>query len=648
MVFDLISALFAAAMVCVLPGWFWAKLLYAPSSDRAGRLAFGVALSITLTPAVALTASSLLGSGITLAVAASSVLFVFLSGLAAHLKLGPAKVSDEPLANHDPDDPPERPAVVRAARWLALPAVMAVALVRGYIGPVLYDWPYIRGIDQYIQSVMVNLALSGGEIRDFMVYPPGFHGTLAMVSRVSGLGPLELFPVLGPMFLLLPPLALYALGRRVWGVWAGVAAAFFSGVILNSSYQYLVEARYLHMTAAQFLMALAVAAFLGLIAAPSPRSGLLLALVGSSVVLYHPVSSFYTALLLGILAVCLLPYLLWRERATGVALTLSLGLLGILAVVYAWGTYDLPTLAANLLGGPGGGTGAAVTGAIGTQPVYSLAHLPLAVSGAVLWLGLIGMVFLISDRKRASGPSGRPYAMARFAVLAWVFIMFVGSRTSASGFPERFERDLGVPLALLAAFAIVTVARMATRANHPKARLLAAVIAVPMVALAGWQAYSNLEEAAARPVTANQPGETARISMTPEFEAAGEWLRENNTGGNIIATPYLDGLPSRAMLAMGRYSAVQTFDEGRINRDRDLPPSGQQPPRDALFALENPASERTQEILAEYDVRYLVLYKGYEGNSGGPAWRLFEQSPDLYRKTFENESVVIYEPRETG
>ncbi|MGI8540508.1 MAG: hypothetical protein ACR2N0_12160 [Rubrobacteraceae bacterium] len=634
-VFDLISALLAAVAVAVAPGWFWAGFL-SDRADRAERLAFSVALSMGMVSALALALSSLFGSGVTLAVAIASILAVFLSGLAAHLFFGRAKASEEPLAGHAAEPPPDRVEgrrVRNLARRLALPAVMAVVAVRGYLGPVLHDWPYIRGIDQYIQSVMVNLALSGGEIKDFMVYPAGFHAFLASVSRLSGLEPLELFPVLGPAFLLLPPLALYALGRRIWGVPVGVAAAFFSGVVLASSHQYLIEARYLHLTAAQFFMALAVAALLGLLAAPSFRSGALFAAVGSSIVLFHPVSSFYLALLLALLAAFFLPYLLIRERRTAIALFSSLAALGLLAVAFAWDSYDLGRFALNLLGGSSGPTSAAVTGAVGTQQPYDLSHLPGTISHPVLWLGLLGAALLFAEGKKPS----LPYALAKAALLVWALLMFIGSRTATSGFPERFERDLGVPLALLAAFAAVSVLGFAANAERRASLRLLAAAAV--VAVVGWQAFSNLHEAAAP--APEDPTATDRIAMTPEFEAAGAWLEENNGGGNIIAEPYLASLPSRAILAMGRYSSVQTFTDGRIDMNRDLPPSGQKPPRDALSVIRNPDSERAREIVEGYDIRYIVLYK----RNPGWEWRGVRY-PDLYQKTFENNSVVIFDPSE--
>ena len=116
--FDLIRALPAAVLVGVVPGWFWTKLLLA-STDRAERFAYSVALSITLVPTAALMQARLFGTGVTLAVAVAAPLVVFLLGLVAYLRFGPAKGSDEPLA--PPSASPGLPALVplhwACSRW---------------------------------------------------------------------------------------------------------------------------------------------------------------------------------------------------------------------------------------------------------------------------------------------------------------------------------------------------------------------------------------------------------------------------------------------------------------------------------------------------------------------------------------------------
>jgi hypothetical protein len=47
--------------------------------------------------------------------------------------------------------------------------------------------------------------------------------------------------------------------------------------------------------------------------------------------------------------------------------------------------------------------------------------------------------------------------------------------------------------------------------------------------------------------------------------------------------------------------------------------------------------------MEENDVRYLVFGKRYPTID----WRAFERHKELYRVAFENEGVIIFEPRES-
>ena len=694
MLFDLIRVLPVALLVGVLPGWFWTRCLLA-SEDYAERLAYTVALSLTLVPAAALAQVYLFGTGVTSAVAAASATLVFLTGLAAYLAFGPAKGTETPLVR--PPAPPGLPALVPLAAGLALALVMLsgvlsgdwvmipiallvlaagvtywwsgrrrdlppeetveesgpeisvttryallsvvllLVLARGYLGPLMQGWPYPRGIDRYEHDIMADMMMSQGSNESFMLYPPGFHLLTALISRLSGFEPLGVFPVLAPLLPLLGALALYALARRLWGWEYGVAAALFSGLLLGGTYLHFEEARYPNFIGEYFLIVLALAALVGMYASPSLRGGLLLALTGSSAVLYHQIASYSLAVMLGLVSMSVLPYLLLKDRRKGVSLLTSLALLFLLSIVYAWDTYDLPSLVAGMLGGSEetGRGGEAVMMAIGTKPANGPAHFLATLSHPVLWLGLLGVMLLFAARREGRG---LPDTLARLTLLVWTVLLFVGSLTSYSGFPDRFERDLGVPLALLAALAFVTLLRSlwSTRAGG-RAAFVAALTAVLLSAtLMGAQAALNLEQAAGpstRPKDRPAP---------PEVAAAGRWLEEHNTGGSIVATPYLDYVPSRGMLAMGEYTGMQSYDAARIRRARDLPPFGAKPLWDALSVMYDPAGERARRVVEENDVRYVVFHKRYPGLD----WRLFERHKDLYRKAFENGSVVIFARRE--
>ncbi|HSL00868.1 MAG TPA: hypothetical protein VK869_11060, partial [Rubrobacteraceae bacterium] len=518
-----------------------------------------------------------------------------------------------------------------------LSVVLGLVLARGYLGPVRHDWPYARGVDIYEHTVMTDMMLSQGTTESFMLYPPGLHLLMALLSRVSGLEPLELFAVLAPLLLLLTSLACYTLARRMWGWEAGVAAAFFSGVVLVGNFHHLSEARFPNLIGGQFLLIMAIAALFAVYASPTIRPGLLLAILGSSVVLHHQVGSFTLAQVLFLVTVLLVPYLLVYERRKALALLASFALLGVLAVVYAWDTYDLGSLVVGLLsGGDETGRGADAVGmALGTKLPYPFEHLLLTATQPLLWLGLLGALLLLVDGRRS--PDAVADVLARSTLLFWGLLLFIGSRTNLSGFPDRFERDLGIPLALLAALAFIAVVRSPQSLREPVTLATTIVAAVAVTTLLGAQALQNFEAAdgpAGRPKDRPPP---------PPVAAAGEWLRENNSGGNIVATPYLNYVPSRGMLAMGGYTGMQSYDIPRIERARDLPPFGAGPLMDAQWVLHNPDSDRTERIIEENDLRYIVFHKRYPGMP----WPDFKERNDLYRTAYENEGVIIFSPRST-
>jgi hypothetical protein len=509
-------------------------------------------------------------------------------------------------------------------------------LARGYLGPIVNGWPFPRGVDRYEHAVMAGMMLRNGSNESFMLYPPGFHLLTAMISRLSGFGPLEVFPILAPTLPLLCALACYALARRMWGWEYGVVAALTSGLLLGSTYLQFEEARLPNFIGEYFLIVLSVAALIGLYASPGTRGGILLALLGSSTVLYHQIAGYTLAVLLGVISILFLPYLLLRDRRRGIYLVLSLAVLGLFSVFYAWDTYDLPDLVAGMLGGSETGRGGeAVAMAIGTKPANGPGHFLMTLSHPVLWLGLLGLPFMLTGRENAKGT---PDTLARLTLLVWTLLLFFGSLTSYSGFPDRFERDLGVPLALLAALALVTLLRVPL-VLRPAGRgaLVAVVLAVALSAtLVGAQSVQSLEQAA---------GPSTRLKDRPapaDVVAAGTWLRQHNHGGSIVSTPYLDYAPSRAMLAMGGYTRMQSYDAKRIKRARDLPPFGAGPMWDALHILRNPTGERTTHLIEHNDVRYIVFHK----SSPDADWRLYTLHKNLYKTVFQNDSVIIFAPRD--
>jgi hypothetical protein len=223
--------------------------------------------------------------------------------------------------------------------------------------------------------------------------------------------------------------------------------------------------------------------------------------------------------------------------------------------------------------------------------------------------------------------------LAYLTLLLWALLLFAGSRTPLTGFPQRFGRDLGIPLAVLAALAFVAILRslLGTR-KQVAAVYITSLTVLLTVLLVGTQMVQSLERAS-RP--------SIQLTITPKIAAAGEWLREHNDGGNIMISPHVNQVPSRMMLAMGGYSALQSFADWQIRHPRDLPPTGSKPLKDVLWVLHHPKGERTDQLLQEHDVRYIVLYKKMPDRPTIDYWKNFRARPDLYQTAFENEDVLI-------
>ena len=472
---------------------------------------------------------------------------------------------------------------------------------------------------------MAEQMLTHGSYGSYLIYPPGFPALTAVICRFCGLTPLELFPVLAPALLVLCALGAYTLASGLWGWQYGIAAAALNGLVLTGAYAGFAEGRYPDLVAAFFLLVMMVAALTTLYQSPTLRSGALVAVVSASAVLYHSVATLYAAVMLALVAVIALPYLLLQhQRRVAKVLLLTLCAAAVLAVCYAGLTYNL----AGLVTGHSS-TSTAVSLTLGSQSAPAPRHLLAALGPALVWLGLFGAGAVAVSVRYLARPT---QVLAAVTVLLWCVVMYVGSRTAADGFPQRFERDLGAPLSVVAAFGLVIVVRalLAQRADARTALTTAAAAAAIVVgAVVAVQAARGL-------VASAGPN---REVLTHRVAAAGRWLGQHNTGGNIISTPYMNpGITNRAVLAMGGYTGLQSYGAFRIAHPRSLPPAGRQPLLDSQQVLLHPASCQAAGILARDDVRYVVLYRFGQG-ADLPA---FATDPGRYRRVFQNPSVIIY------
>ena len=523
--------------------------------------------------------------------------------------------------------PRARWAPAAGAAWVregTLAIVLVLIGYRAYAEVIRYEWPFIRGGDQFNHAIMAEQMLSHGSYASYLVYPPGFSALTAVVCRFTGLSPLKLYPVLAPTLLVLCSLGAYAVATRLWNWRYGIVAAALNGLVLTSAYAGFADGRYPDLVSAYFLLVMTVAALLLFYDVPSFRSGVLVTIAGTSVVLYHTVASLYLVLLVAGVAIIGLPYLaLTGHRRLARRLLLALAAMIALSAVYAAYIYDLP----QILRGHASST-ATVSQDLGSQAAPNPWHVLSEVSPPVIWLGLFGAVLLLVGLRHMARPE---QVLGAATVLIWCGLMYVGSRTALDGFPVRFERDLGAPLSITAALGVGVIVQTIA-AYYASRRVMIEVSAYTAVALAAAMALVQVADNLAT----GRPG--SQIIHRP-LANAGAWLAQHNTGGNIISTPSLPG-GSRTMLALGGYTGLQSFSEYRTFNPRSLPTAGRQQLFDSRHVLLHPSDCRSAQILARDDVRYVVLTK----SSAGAYLTGFRADPTRYRPVYQNIAFAIYQP----
>ena len=104
--------------------------------------------------------------------------------------------------------------------------------------------------------------------------------------------------------------------------------------------------------------------------------------------------------------------------------------------------------------------------------------------------------------------------------------------------------------------------------------------------------------------------------LSPSVLAAGNWLRQHNSGGTIVSTVMNRGMTERAVLAMGNYTGLMYYGAHIVDA-RSLPPAGLRPLIESQQVLEHPGGCAAPRPLS---VRTSASWSCTGSRAARPAW----------------------------
>jgi hypothetical protein len=425
-----------------------------------------------------------------------------------------------------------RPLVIVAMAWRVIYAFWT-PLVNRYIVP--------PGDDPVFHLARVADLLAGKWQLFFEGYPLGWHLLTAIVAKIAGWDPLTAIRLIGPVLLVLPIPVLYFVGKRLFTETAGALAALIWSFLALAPIRAYGDGNYPNMLAGSVLLPVGLLFLLMVVRRPERKIMVPTVAIFIALALVHHLTFIYSLLLA-------LPLLFWwswqvlsrpgRQRAW-LNLTASTIIVVGGAGLLLWPFYQ-PLLGPFLKQLTSQGSLAFSFGAAST-PV-SLSRLLEIHNPLFIVLGVAGVLLILMAKiDRATS----------VLMVGWIGLLWLLSTTSIFGLPERFARELAIPLALTGGFFL---SFLIDRAKTWGWRVI--FLSLPLVIVfLDWRASFE------RPFALPDPYKPL-IRVQREEEPAILKLKEATPpGGTILANnsnPYLSFLVDRRVLIATNPDSIET------------------------------------------------------------------------------------------
>lgn len=343
-------------------------------------------------------------------------------------------------------------------------AILAIVVlwraIYAYWTPVVNNIPVPPGDDVAFHMERVAANLAGDYHLFYREYPLGYHWFIATVARLLGLDAVTALTYLSPLLLVLPILPIFLLGKRLFSPQAGLIAVLAWVGLAHSPLFAYGDGSQANVFGATFLLPLAVYAVFAATERTNPKT-IAWALAACAIIPFvHHLSVLFT---LAALAPLLL-YRLWQSFATASTptkrrLVLSILLLsGVCLAFWLWTPYGDSLRRIERL---------AFGGVPNIDTILTIHH------AWFFYLGLIGIAAISLSRSIR--------VEVKLLVAGWFLAIWAIGHSAITPFPERFLRELTIPLALGAGYlGALLAARLPGRTGLP-------VVTLALLVLCGWR-----------------------------------------------------------------------------------------------------------------------------------------------------------------
>ncbi len=334
--------------------------------------------------------------------------------------------------------------------WIGIFLLIFYRLYVLYFPFKLFGYLVPPGNDPVVHYEMIKRVLSG----DFNIqYPLLFHTLVAYASRITSIDPITIMKSIGPILVVLPPIAIYIFLKNNFGRLVGLVGVIISLLATNYGLLAFADGNYPNMISGGFLMPLTLM-FLVFAANSKKISnyfwGLVLALI---MVATHQLTMALFVLILIIFTTIML---IWNANEPGFKGVRRLGFftIGFLVVL------TLIVLASPLKSFFTNVFHLVLSGGFVDDVAYikpiSFSEYQHAV-GSFVWSGglisIIYLIFLLGKKREEENKA------AILLVLVWFAVCFLLSRMSVTGVPARFAREMAIPLIMAISISIVAIIR---------------------------------------------------------------------------------------------------------------------------------------------------------------------------------------------